>query len=225
MLVAAGLLLGALGLQFVSFRSASTGDLSSPRRVGHLLTKIPASVVGWTQRDDQLGATEFAQKSAEGLLNYDDYLYRQYSQAGRSFSLYVAYWSPGRMTPARVSGHTPDVCWTGAGWVVKEEAHGYVLRLGKRMLKGGEWRRMELPGVAEQQVLFWQLVDGEPYSTSTVLGFMPSPVDFWRENLRYILGGQPEQYFVRLSSSVPFEELKEDAGFGELVEALEGLRR
>jgi EpsI family protein len=217
------LLAGGVLLQALTFRNLDRGDTVSARAVNHLAPLFPERIPGWECRNEKLGPTEFTQEAAKDILNFDDYLFRSYTRPGQSFTLYIAYWRPGRMPVQRVAGHNPDICWTGAGWKREESKAGAMLRAGGITLRPAQWRKMQFPGQPVQYVAFWHLVGGHLYDQNYYLNSIPSPLAYWREAMHYALGGQREQYLVRLTASVPFSELETDPGYREIFQALAGL--
>jgi hypothetical protein len=215
------LLAGGLFLQVLTFRNVHSGDTVSARAIHHLAPRFPAQIPGWECRNEKLGPTEFTQEEAQNTLNFDDYIFRSYARPGQSFTLYVAYWRPGRMPVQRVAEHTPDICWTGAGWKQEESKRAEVLRAGPITLRRAQWRKMSFPGDHRvQYVAFWHLVGGHLHVQSLYLNSIPSPLAYWREAMYYAFGGRREQYCVRLAASVPFSELEADPGYQEILRAL-----
>jgi hypothetical protein len=215
------LLAGGLFLQVLTLRNVHWGDTVSARAVNHLAPRFPERIAGWECRNEKLGPTEFTQEAARDTLNFDDYVFRSYTRPGQSFTLYVAYWRPGRMPVQRVAEHTPDICWTGAGWKQEASKVGAMLRAGGVTLRPAQWRKMSFPGDSRvQYVAFWHLVGGHLYVQSVYLNSIPSPLAYWREAMYYAFGGRREQYFVRLAASVPFSELEADPGYEEILRAL-----
>jgi hypothetical protein len=217
------LLAGGLFLQVLTLRNVRWGDTVSSRATDHLAPRLPEQIPGWECRNEKLGPTEFTAETAKKKLNLDDFLFRSYTRPGRFFTLYIAYWRPGRMPVQRVAAHSPDVCWTGAGWKLQESRTGEVLRAGGVMLRPAQWRKMQFPGQPVQYVAFWHLVDDRLYVQSEYLNSIPSPLAYWREAMYHAFGGRREQYFVRLAASVPFSELETDPGYQKILRALAGL--
>lgn len=48
----------------------------------------------------------------------------------------------------------------------------------------------------------------------------PDPLQWWRDTVHYALKGSSEQYFIRIMSAQPLEELHGDAGFQVVLRAL-----
>lgn len=218
-------LVAALCLQFVQLRNIEAGDTqSAPRRV-ELATRLPKTTQGWESAEEPLGPTEFLQTAVEKTLNYDDMVNRVYRKGDRRFGLYVAYWSPGRMPVQKVASHTPDRCWSENGWTCEALRIERELKAGDQRLLPARWRLFRPPANsgAKQYVLYWHLVGGELYDYGKGFNQRLSPVQWWRETLHYAVKGSSDQYFVRLMSAQPLEELQTDAGFQEILRALAGL--
>ena len=221
-ILAGALLVGAGILQIFQVRNVKDGDtLSGVRPLGldTLITKTPA---GWMSVDEPLGATEFMRSSVEKTLNYDDYINRVYQKSKQRFSLYVAYWSPGRMPVQKVASHTPDRCWTENGWTCLQ------LRSNERLTGSGvplmpaQWRLFAPPGAntVPEYVVYWHLVGGELYDYGDGLNRRANPLKWWRDTVHFAVKGSAEQYFIRLTSDRPFDELNKDPGFQEILRAL-----
>lgn len=82
---------------------------------------------GWTVEYKPIADTPEMKKAVAELLNYDDAVYAVYSNGTRHLAVYIAYWTPGKMSHRLVAGHTPDVCWVNAGWKVLEAESGVSL--------------------------------------------------------------------------------------------------
>lgn len=177
---------------------------------------------GWSGRDEPLGPNEFVLTAVEKNPNYDDVVNRIYRRSGDSFGLYAAYWSPGRMPVQKVASHTPDRCWSENGWTCESLRAGEQVPWQDGTLKPAYWRLFATPGSAsaKQYVLYWHLVGGELYDYGTGLNRKPNPIQWWRETVHYALKGSADQYFIRLTSDWPFEEIWQDPGFQEVLSAL-----
>lgn len=215
-------LAAALGLQCVRLGNVKDGDTLSPVRHIQLGATLPKAVTGWEAADEPLGPTEFLQTAVEKSLNYDDMVNRVYRSGGRSFGVYVAYWSPGRMPVQKVASHTPDRCWSESGWTCEAMRIDHHLKAGDQHLLPARWRLFRPPveGGAKQYVLYWHLVGGDLYDYGDGFNQRPDPLQWWRDTLDYALKGSSEQYFIRIMSAQPLEELQADFGFQEVLGAL-----
>jgi len=97
------------------------GTLRSRERTftGTLMELLPQArdVPGWAVTYRPVAETAELQKATAEMLNYDDAVYAIYTHGETRISVYAAYWLPGKMSSRLIAGHTPDVCWVGAGWV------------------------------------------------------------------------------------------------------------
>ena len=190
-------------------------------REPHLANVIPRVVENWQSREVALGANEFLANEVEKVLNYDEVVSREYRRGGESFGVYVAYWGAGKMPTRLVASHTPDRCWTENGWHCLGMKFKLVEMVDGRPLQPGEWRVFEPPqGGGPTYVLYWHLVEGRTYDYGNRFNDVPSPVLWWKDALQQAFLGSREQYFIRLTSSQPLEELWDDPGFREVVRGL-----
>ena len=215
-------LAAALGLQCVRLGNVKDGDTLSAVQPIQLGVTLPKAVTGWEAADEPLGPTEFLQTAVERNLNYDDMVNRVYRSGARSFGLYVAYWSPGRMPVQKVASHTPDRCWSESGWTCEAMRIDDRIKVGDQLLLPARWRLFRPPveGGAKQYVLYWHLVGTELYDDGDGFNRRPNPVKWWRDTLHYAMKGSSEQYFIRIMSAQPLEELQGDVGFQEVLGAL-----
>lgn len=177
------------------------------------------SVAGWrVETRDDLG--RFA-----GILQTDHLLERSYLKikddgARVRVTVYAAWWRPGATSVSTVAAHTPEACWPGAGWtLLPDSASGLALPLADGRRAEFAERRSFVNGDYPQNVWFWHLVDGrvqEPFNPRS-----------WRDQLAlfFRVGFRPDapQSFVRVSSNLPWEELRSEellarvlSGFSEL---------
>ncbi|MBI2513183.1 MAG: hypothetical protein HYV96_14490 [Opitutae bacterium] len=216
LIVGFAVLLGALAVQF---RHAATTTVTL--RHEPLKTIFPSSIPGVLACHElELGPTETARAEVEKTLRYDDLLYCEYRLRAAVVTVYVAYWGPGRMPTQLVASHTPDRCWVSAGWTCEEMRHQVALGAARVVDAPGEWRRFAGPDGARLQVQFWQLVGGELYDYGERSNRVPSIWRWWRDAARQALRAPPEQYFIRVTSDRPFEQLAGDPGWLTLERAL-----
>lgn len=213
-------IVAGLGLQLMKMRDLKEGDRSSGVQGRSLASRLPASIPGWVAKDEPLGPNEFLQSAVERTLNYDDYVYRVYTRGGREFSVYVAYWSAGRMPVNKVASHTPDRCWTENGWKCVDMRFAEKLSSGNTELPPGQWRLFNPPQGTPQYVMYWHLVGDQLYDYGERFNEAPHPLKWWRDSLSYALKGSQAQYFIRITSQEPIESFVTDPGFGEIVHKL-----
>ena len=222
LIVAAVVLLAGGALQFVRVRDVNDSDRQRSSRSVDLKKQIPAQLAGWTVQDEPLGPNESVKTAVERALNYDDYVYRLYRRNGATVGVYVAYWAPSRMPVQKVASHTPDRCWTENGWTCLESRFHETVTTPNTVLRAAQWRLFRAPGASEhrEHVLYWHLVGKRLYDYGDRLNARPDGFRWWRDAVSYALSGSQEQYFIRVSSTVPFERLASEAGWHELLAAL-----
>ena len=217
-LLASTLLLTAVGLvTYAALRPLPPPTLNQP-----LASIVPDQIPGWTVKDQPIADTEEMKKAVGELLNYDDAVYRTYTQGQTTISVYVAYWKAGKMSPRLIAGHTPDVCWVGNGWKCTARDFAYPVSYEQTapssklpaqsssiQLKLAQAGTYEISGNV-QHVLFWHLHHGElvSYNTGKQPPWYAPLTDLWRGGFNQ----RGEQFFIRIASNVPIPEaLKTDA--------------
>lgn len=193
--VALALAIFFVGHQHTAAAVRAPGDFVPPERL------IPETAAGWqveTARDlyrfsdllrtRQLAERTYLKRTPEGIVQ---------------ITLYVAHWAPGEASVSLVAAHTPDACWPGGGWVVGPVAAPQVaLAVSGRTLPVAEHRFFK-QGALPQHVWFWHVYDGrvinyrDPYSVPALLEIA------WNYGFRR----EGSQYFVRLSSNLPWEKI------------------
>lgn len=204
----------AAGLQFMPQRR------SEPGKGRHLGATLPRDLRGWTGKDLRLGTTEASSSAVEKTLGFDDVYYREFTSNGRTISLYVAYWGPGKMPLQLVASHTPDRCWVENGWSCEQMKHQVAVEGGDAVSAPGEWRIFSTPGGQKLTVLFWHKTGLGFYNYGERSNKLPSAWRWWRDAAMQAFRAPGEQYFVRLTSDCPFEALKNDPGWGQLLVGL-----
>jgi len=211
-------LAAAVAVQFVSvFREV---PVPKPPHLGRF---IPNALTGWRVRDVPIGPNEFLEEQVGKILNFDEVAYREYSKGGVTFGVYAAYWGPGRMPTRLVASHTPDRCWTENGWTCLEMRFKEAHSVGGVALQPAEWRKFRSPAGDNTNVLFWHLVDGRIYDFGSRFTAIPDPLLWWKDAIRQAFRGSSEQYFVRVTSNVPFAEIWDDTGFAQVMRDLADL--
>jgi hypothetical protein len=210
----------AVGLASVLQGGGAMRETAKPREP-HLVQAITAPIPGWIGRDLPLGPTEFVANEVEKVLNYDEVVNREYVRGSENFGLYAAYWGPGKMPTRFVASHTPDRCWTENGMRCVEMKFKQVIPFTDGTLQPAEWRRFEpARGDRPIYVVYWHLVEGRIYDYGSRFNAVPSPSLWLKDAVQQALLGSREQYFVRLTSSEPLEDLWNDPGFSEILARL-----
>jgi hypothetical protein len=226
------LLFGSLGLLLIAgivlIAYGSTRPLMRTFH-GQLVELLPAAPVGWTRTLRPIADSPEMQKAVGEILNYDDGVFADYTRGPARLTVYIAYWTPGKMQHRQVASHTPDVCWVGAGWQCTArgqvryalttdggEQRSYV---GRQMsavrpqpsalspqpsvLPPAETRTFTVKNTTEY-VWFWHLVGGVPKSYGT--GSLPPWYASFADILEKGLQQREEQFFIRLSSPQPLDD-------------------
>ncbi|BET69350.1 hypothetical protein ASA1KI_42680 [Opitutales bacterium ASA1] len=194
-------------------------EIAAPKPA-HLEDAIPLEAGEWRGEAVALGATEFVSGKVAQVLNYDDVFNARYRSGARELTVYVAYWGAGRMPVRLVASHTPDRCWTENGWSCVEMRFDERRSVAGRALQSADWRRFLDPEGRSTHVLFWHLIEGEVYDYGERFNAIPHPLEWWKDAMRQLVSGSREQYFMRIGSNVPFEEIWDDPGVQEIVAAL-----
>ena len=173
---------------------------------------LPASAAGW----EVTTASDFSRFA--GILRTTQLVERTYLKADSGqpvlLSVYVARWSPGQAPVSLVASHTPDACWPGAGWLPQPNPTPHAtLTLAGRALPPAEYRIFQSANSPPQRVWFWHVYDGrvinyrDPYSVPALLELA----------LRYGFRREGEQYFIRIASNQPWEQLAQEPLLGEII--------
>lgn len=192
---------------------------------------VPRTLTGWTVSDLPLGATEASSGAVAKTLNMDDYVYSRFSSGQKSFSVYSAYWAPGRMPTRLVASHTPDRCWTENGLRCVDMRFRETYTLADKPLKPAEYRVFvdgrsdptALDASARIHVMYWHIVDGKIYDYGARFNVTPSPWLWWKDALAQAAHGAREQRFIRVVSETPFDHLWRDAGFVSVMTKIAAL--
>jgi hypothetical protein len=168
---------------------------------------FPALPSGWRQQDVPLGPTEPVRTLVMEMLGYSSYIFRRYEGAGISFDLYCVHWAKGKVPVRLVQSHTPDRCWSAAGWYCSEMRFQRTLEIGGRHTLPVEERSFIAPSGEQIFVWFCHIVEGRVYDNGRRFGLWPSPSIFWRDLISELRTGNPEQYFIRVSSKNSLSQL------------------
>jgi hypothetical protein len=225
LLIFVGLLFaGGILLQLVHVPNVAEGVVGEGIASGDLVKKFPNNSGNWIGRDEPLGPNESVAGAAARILNFDDYAYRIYRKGNRSIGVYVAYWAAGRMPTHKVASHTPDRCWTENGWKCDDMKFAVPVAFGGQALKPAEWRKFTPPGGGgTQYVLYWHLVGDEIYDYGERFNSRPHPIKWVRDSIAYAMKGSREQYFIRLTSDQPVENLLSDPELAPVMQMLASL--
>ena len=209
LIVACGfVLLVAVGLQVVA-ALLQDSDQSSWR----LIDRFPAQSSHWSMIEEPIAETPEMAKAVGELLNFDDAVFRSYRNGARQFDVYAAFWRPGKMSERLVAGHTPDVCWVAAGWKrIAQDAMHPDLAGSAGVPARGQYRVFKDPQGSFRWVAFWHKAGSELVAYDPE-GGLPAWWTVFTDLADRRLGVGRSQYFVRISSNVPWEDLARDPDF------------
>ena len=165
---------------------------------------LPREVSGWTVRDQPIAESEEMKKAIGEILNYDDAVFRIYTQGTTSVSIYIAYWKPGKMSHRLISAHSPDNCWINAGWERSYRAFSVAPPKPFHNL-----RKMEIgtyfTKTDTQNVIFWHVSNNKTikYYGDRLAPWWSAATDIFKTGFNQ----RGEQYFIRISSNAPLSGL------------------
>lgn len=191
-----------------------TTQVPAPRFTGTLKELLPPPPPGWTMTEKKIADTPEMQKAVGEILNFDDGVFVDYTDStGERLSVYIAYWTPGKMSHRLVAAHTPDVCWVGGGW--KKLAEGKIRDAAPAPT--GESRTFTIKDVTEY-AWFWHIVGNESksYGTGTAPPWYAAIKDIWRKGINQ----REEQFFIRLSSNKPLDRLRNGAALPAVLNSI-----
>jgi len=208
----AGLTLLLAGFFYVNSRPSAQSATDAPPLAGML----PAEAAGWQvttphdlyQFSDVLHTTYLLERTYVRPTGDGNFI---------NLTVYLAYWAAGQTSVSQVASHTPDACWPGSGWASQPTTGGHTQSIGPEF-SPAEFRVFRNEAGFVQNVWFWHIFDGrvidyrDPYSLPAL----------FRIALQYGFRRQGSQYFVRISSNRPWDEL---AGEPVLREILANLDR
>lgn len=213
------LILGALGLCSAVGLRAYFGLVPPPeptleRELGEI---FPEELPGWSVKEMDMANSPEAAARVSDFLNFDDSVFRIYTNGQTMIGLYIAYWKPGKVSYRWAGAHTPDTCWVQAGWERKDREFAIPFHHGDTRFEPAEFGVYEKDNTS-QNVYFWHLVGGDAFRYDQVgnHNIFGSLVDV-RE---YGLNLREEQFFIRVSSNRTVDELKELPGFSKILEGL-----
>lgn len=193
-----------------------TYEIKLANGLGEVLTHFETD---WKRVDLPLGANEQTIAKAEGILNYDEYFFAEYSKGVTRLQVFILYWKPGSINERLVTGHTPDSCWISNGWTCEDRMRNRLYSFPEnRKLKRWEYGEYAKDG-EHLEVLFTHLAAGD-YSVYPVLNDKPLsvwlPIAFQRG-----LCARPEQLFIRISWLKGSVDVERNEVIEKLISAIE----
>ena len=176
---------------------------------------FPREVAGWHGEDRPPAETEAQVAVVKKVLNYDETLLRVYRKGDQEFSVYVSYWRPGKMPARELASHVPDVCWVAVGCTQSAADYHYQREFEGHLLAPAQYRVFDTLN-GRQYVIYWHILNGRAivYSTNGSLSQLTTLSALFRHGLDH----KGEQYFIRIASRSPLDDLWNDEGFQEIME-------
>ena len=181
---------------------------------------LPKEIEGWSYTDFDLATSAESSDRIASFLNFDDSLYRVYQKGNIHVGVYIAYWTPGKVSYRWAGAHTPDTCWVVNGWTRLEREYSIPFQVNDIKLKNAEFGIYKKDRTVEN-VYFWHLVGGEPfgYAQKEIPNIFGALIDIQK----YGLNLRQEQFFIRISSNESLESLKRTEGFDAIISKLSQL--
>lgn len=194
---------GATWIRSWSFPAPIAGQL--PREVLEAVLPHDRELRGeWKTTVEDLANSPETSERVNKILQFDAAAYRTYRSRNSRVSIFAAYWRPGKVMPRQVAGHTPDVCWEAAGWrCTYYTTQSYAIWSDAQKIPV-KVRHFVQDG-AQENVVFWHF-SGHKWVSYSNYGRPPVRA-FFQDLLDNPFGQHPEQLFVRISSSLPSNEM------------------
>lgn len=181
---------------------------------------LPTEINGWSYADFDLATSDESSDRIASFLNFDDSLYRVYKKENIHVGVYIAYWTPGKVSYRWAGAHTPDTCWVVNGWTRLDREYSIPFQVNEIKLKNAEFGIYKKDRSIEN-VYFWHLVGGEPfgYAQKEIPNIFGALIDIQK----YGLNLRQEQFFIRISSNENLETLQSTEGFDSIISGLSQL--
>ncbi len=204
-------ILGATGALVLAILAIWIGSSSSGPQIftGKVADIIPSSehFPDWKVAERAIAETPEMQRAVAELLNFEQGVYREFENGSVRVSIYLTYWSPGRMSQRAIAGHTPDICWVAVGWQnLLDDARGVNFEVPVDGVIALELRAFRMGHVTEY-VAYGHYVGGEPVLYENGQG--PAWHAFVQDLVRRGFSQRGEQFFIRISSNRPIAEVLE----------------
>lgn len=162
--------------------------------------------VSWRMRQEKLAETPEAEAFVKNLLNFNSGKCVSFINGDARITLYVAAWAPGKAKMRDVLSHTPDVCWTSAGWTLQsrgdemfsvENTREFPVLYGTYVM-----RRDRLT----EYIALWYNLNGEYLHGSNENA---PPVSIFLADVMNWKRVRPDmQHIIRISSNFPLSSIK-----------------
>lgn len=208
------ILMGVIGVN-IYYNMAQN---AKPTKTVTLEEAITKDLPGWDVEDLPLAETEAMLDRVNDILNFDEHISRTYFNETTEFTLYIAYWEPGKSSVVEVNRHTPDICWVSNGWELEERTHDILIDIGNMTFLPAQYRVFDKDGISTS-VLFWHIVGNSFYRNKRNLEseYSFNPI---KTLLQFGLSQKQEQFFVRIHSRDDVRKLIKDNGVEDLMTSL-----
>jgi hypothetical protein len=197
------------GVLVASLAFVGVGSALAPTQGfrGTLKDLLPRAedVPQWSLTYSPVAETAEMKRAVGEILNFDDAVHAVYTSGEMHVAIYAAYWSPGKMSHRLVAGHTPDVCWVGAGWKPQVPPKSVDHTVAASVTLPLEYRVYRLRDRTEH-VVFCHIIGGKAMSYGTA--GLPPWYAVFSDLITNGLRQREEQFFVRISSNRPWEEFQ-----------------
>ncbi len=176
---------------------------------GDLKTIIPTEYPGWKVEERDLDVTEAGIENAQKILKLTQFVHREYTRGSTHINVYIAYWKPKVQAVRHVQSHTPDVCWVRNGMKLIEDESKFSVScsVNDQALFPAEMRTLtDKEETITRYAAYWHVIGDEIYVNRSEAGQW----DRWdpiKTLMKYGLHQQKEQFFIRISSNQPIEEI------------------
>lgn len=178
---------------------------------------VPSNLPGWEVQDLEIADTPESSTRISDFLNFDDAIFRTFKKGDTEVGLYIAYWGPGKASYRWAGAHTPDTCWVLSGWTCSKREYSIPFQHGDIEFEPAEFGVYETEDIS-RNVYFWHLVGGHAnsYKQEGAPNIFGALIDIKQHGLDL----RKEQFFIRLASNKPIQELKQISGFSEILDSL-----
>lgn len=203
---------------FVSF-SHFFSDKPIPHWSGPLDNQILRENNNWKVQDILLANTEENFQNIHEILQFDDYVLREYQINQYKLGLLVFYWKHNTITANEVQNHVPDICWVQNGWEIKEEINRHKLPTSNNLtIPDLEFRLFRKPNTPDQYVYYWHIVGKKSYfNKESKFGKGVFTLNSLKALFGLGLHMRDEQFFIRLTSNHPIESIWESKEIEPLI--------
>lgn len=185
--------------------------------IPNLKVELESNLNQWSVLDIPVANSQEMVAYINEVLAFDDALYRVYRNGELEVAVWIAYWSPGKVDVKDVQLHFPENCWVYSGWEIQDWSQDYIFELrDHRALVDGNYRNM-VKGSMQREIVFWHKVGTDNLLFSIGSRNIKYKI---REMINFIFRMPHEQYYIRISSNIPFSELSGDPDYEKIISSI-----